>query len=493
MREQDTDTAPSRSNPLNSPRSQPYTLAQALRRLEKGPARTDVVKNPLVEGFPYINASPRTDTTSGIRATDQHKPGFQRQRTGGLFVEASDHSPPPPHSRSPSFSGQDSQGLSNKPEECSPYSEKELSRKRTKLRRKKGCMFPIAKMSVKEEGGFQQQESLTRGQKVKRHCARWWWVHLIILICIIVLVVCLVIFVAVPHIAQSYINKAELSIQGMTVSQTQSDNFTMSINSTIKVDAPSGAVIDAFDVVMYLEDWPPQTPFLRLSLPETTSAPETAINLTQFTEILDHNAFNVFNTWLLLNETLDVSVEGNTHIKVSGLSKKYPVHFKKIVNTPGLSNFNGTTVPESRITLTSDAQGDNFFGTVTIPNRSFINFEIGNASFINYMLDEAVGTVYIDDMKLAPGLNNLSMRANISQTPVLNAIQQPPYCDSGVLPFQLQGSNVTNHGQYLSYYAVALGSTNQSVDINVGADLSALGLTVQCSNTTSTKRSTVLW
>lgn len=118
----------------------------------------------------------------------------------------------------------------------------------------------------------------------------------------------------------------------------------------------------------------------------------------------------------------------------------------------------------------------------------------GNVSFINYMLnDEDVGVVYVDSMDILPGTNNYTMRANITQTPVLSAIQDPPYCDTGILPFQLQGLNVTNHGQYLPYYALALASTNMSVDIDVGSDLSALGLTIECSNTTSTKKSTILW
>ncbi|ROW00378.1 hypothetical protein VMCG_07266 [Cytospora schulzeri] len=345
-----------------------------------------------------------------------------------------------------------------------------------------------------DTGFVQEQPKPTWGQKTKRHCARWWWVHLLIFVCIVVLVVCLVIFVGIPRIAQSRINGAKLTIQGISLSQTQADNFTMSINSTIKTDSPTDAVIDAFDGVMYLEDWEPQTPFARLSFPQTTGASLTTVNLTQFTEVLDHHAFDVFNTWFLVNETLNVSVEGDTHVRVSGISKKFPVNFKKTVNMPGMNNLNGTTVPESRISLTADAQGDNFFGTVTIVNPSYVAIEIGNASFINYMANEEdVGVVYIDNMNLLPGVNNFSMRANISQTPVLNLIQEKPYCESGVLPFELQGLTVTNHGQYLSYTTMALASTNQTVDIDVGADLSALGLDIKCSNTTSTRRSTVLW
>lgn len=32
---------------------------------------------------------------------------------------------------------------------------------------------------------------LTRGQKIKRHLKKWWWLHLLIFVCIVVLSVCL--------------------------------------------------------------------------------------------------------------------------------------------------------------------------------------------------------------------------------------------------------------------------------------------------------------
>lgn len=105
------------------------------------------------------------------------------------------------------------------------------------------------------------------------------------------------------------------------------------------------------------------------------------------------------------------------------------------------------------------------------------------------MLNQNVGVVYIDNLTLYPGNNTFSLRGNVSQTPVLQAIQEPPYCQTGNLPFLLQGLNVLNHGEYLSYYAQSLASTNQSVSIDVLSDLEALGLTINCMNTT-TRRDT---
>lgn len=96
------------------------------------------------------------------------------------------------------------------------------------------------------------------------------------------------------------------------------------------------------------------------------------------------------------------------------------------------------------------------------------------------MLGQNVGTIYIDDVTLHPGNNTFSLQGNVSQTPVLQTIQERPYCETGDIPFQLQGLNVTNHGQHLSYYTQALASTNTSVSIDVRSDLEALGLTINC-------------
>lgn len=97
-----------------------------------------------------------------------------------------------------------------------------------------------------------------------------------------------------------------------------------------------------------------------------------------------------------------------------------------------------------------------------------------------------VGTVFVDNVTLKPGNNSFPLRANISQTPVLQVIQQQPYCETGIIPFELQGQNVVNHGQRLAYYADAMVATNITTDIAVLPDLEALGLTITCSNSTST-------
>ena len=75
------------------------------------------------------------------------------------------------------------------------------------------------------------------------------------------------------------------------------------------------------------------------------------------------------------------------------------------------------------------------------------------------------------------------MRATVDNGAILSALGSRPYCDEkkGVLPFQLHGKSVTNSGQPLTYFADALASHNQTVEIDVGAPVAKLlGNPVPC-------------
>ena len=96
-------------------------------------------------------------------------------------------------------------------------------------------------------------------------------------------------------------------------------------------------------------------------------------------------------------------------------------------------------------------------------------------------MGEEIGTAFIDNMVLRPGLNDFAMRAKLDQMPVAAAVSEKPYCENGILPFILQGKTVVNHGEPLAYYADALASSNQTVDIDVTGPFKDLGLEIKCS------------
>lgn len=316
-----------------------------------------------------------------------------------------------------------------------------------------------------------------------RHCKRFWWIYLIVFCCVVVLVVCLVIFVGVPKIAQHKMDEAELDIQGVHVLDTTSDTYLMEINSTITTDGKIKANIDPFEGSMYLEDYEPQVAFAQLDFPATTADKHQIVNISQSITIADMDAFTRFNVWFHNNETLRVTIQGKTKVKPSGLSRKSSVDFKKTMEIKGLNVFAGTEVSDGHISLEADENGKNFNGTAKIPNASHFTLDIGNCTFDNFVGDVKVGTLFIDNLLLVPGENVVPITATMDQVEVLKLARQRPYCESGIIPFKLLGTDVTNRGQKLSYFAAALASKNQTVDIDIGSIIEKdLGARVGCAS-----------
>lgn len=321
----------------------------------------------------------------------------------------------------------------------------------------------------------------TKKRRCMAHCKRFWWAYLIALICITVLVTCLVIFVGVPKIAQSKMDDAELEIQGVNIIDTTSDSYTMEINSTIETDGSIHADVAAFEGNLYLEDLEGHVPFATINFPATTADKHQIVNVTQEVTITDMDAFIDYNIWFVNNKTLRLTVDGQTQVKPAGLSKWYDVDFRKTLDVPALNLFEGTEVTEGHISITEDDQGRNFHGKSKIPNASHFSLDIGNVTFANFVGDKKVGTLYIDNLFLRPGDNLVDISAEMDQFAILSLVRSEEYCETGIIPFKLLGTNVTNNGQDLPYFAAGLGSANQTVEIDIGTIIQeSLGTTIGC-------------
>ncbi|KAH7163231.1 hypothetical protein B0J13DRAFT_32428 [Dactylonectria estremocensis] len=331
-----------------------------------------------------------------------------------------------------------------------------------------------------------QSEAVVSGGKKRncgRHCKRFWWIYVLVFIVIVAVGVPIIIFVIVPKIAQKKMNEADLEIQGVNILQTEDNAYRMEINSTITTDGKIKADIDSFEGEMYLEDYEPHTPFASLLFPETNANKHQVVNVTQDVTITDMKAFTRFNVWFHNNETVRITINGRTKVKPHGLSRKYGVTFKKTLTVNGLNRFNGTEVTEGHISLQEDDNGRNFNGTAVIPNASVFTLDIGNVSFSNFVGDVDVGTLYIQNLLLKPGDNVLNITATMDQLAILSAVRKKPYCETGILPFKLLGKSVENHGENLTYFATALASANQTVNIDIGTIIkNDLGTTVKCSD-----------
>ncbi|OTB07603.1 hypothetical protein M426DRAFT_241027 [Hypoxylon sp. CI-4A] len=279
--------------------------------------------------------------------------------------------------------------------------------------------------------------------------------------------------------AQHKLDQATLTIDGIVITDVQTNSLHMAINSTIMTDGSAHATIDGFEGTMYLADVDPPLAFAKINFPETTSDSIQTVNISQQIPVFDLRAFTTFNENLIKQESVNVLVKGDTHIHVRGISRAYGVTFSKTVSLTGLNSFKGLIVTDPHVNINPT---DNFNATVYIPNPSVITLEVGNTTFHTYFNNTEVGTSYIMNMVLYPGSNSFFIWADTNQTAVLAGLTQRPWCErDGTLTFELAGRTVMNHGQPIPYLADALGATNSSADIPIGQAIKGdLGVPIGC-------------
>ncbi|ORY62172.1 uncharacterized protein BCR38DRAFT_347157 [Pseudomassariella vexata] len=318
----------------------------------------------------------------------------------------------------------------------------------------------------------------TNSKASKGHCKRFWWVYILVLVVIVVIVVPVVLLVAVPKIAQQKINEAKLHVDSIVVTNTRPNVLNMAINSTITTDGKVHATIAGFQSTMYLMDVDPPLAFATLDFPQTKSDALMVVNISQELTFDNLDAVKTFNAHLLSKEKINVKIEGDTNVRVSGIARNYPVSFSKNIEMVGFNNFAGVVVTNPHVNLNPV---NNFNATANLPNPTIWTVEIGNATFHNYLNGSDIGTAYILDVVLRPGDNEFFIWADVNQAPILNALTLPPACETGNLTIDLGGKTVMNNGQTISYFQDAFASSNVSAIIDIGAAVkNDIGLSIPC-------------
>ncbi|UNI21077.1 hypothetical protein JDV02_007097 [Purpureocillium takamizusanense] len=274
------------------------------------------------------------------------------------------------------------------------------------------------------------------------------------------------IFVGVPKIGQSKVNAAKLDIQGVNVLDAAPDQYLMQINSTIETDGTVHADIDPFEGKMYLDDVDNAPAFATVQFPPTNANKHQDVNISQTVKIDDLEAFKQFNIAFFQKQNLTVRISGKTKLQPAGLSRKYDVDFTKYQTLNGLNLLQGTKLKDAKVNLTAQT-GENFKGVAEIHNPSHFTLDLGNVTFATFAGGNNVGNLTINNLLLVPDVNNVPISAALNQSLVLKALGQKPACETGIVSMKLLGTEVMNHGKQTPYFLAALGSANQTVDINL--------------------------
>ncbi|PHH61288.1 hypothetical protein CDD81_518 [Ophiocordyceps australis] len=304
---------------------------------------------------------------------------------------------------------------------------------------------------------------------------RFWWLYLLAICLITLLVVLLILYVAVPSIVHSKINSAQLGIDGIDVLDTKSDSFHMNINSTLTTKGGIHAKVDPFDGNLYFDEGSDQA-FATLRFPPTNNNKHQVVNISQDVQIENLDALDKFNVALLQREEVQIRVQGKTKVKPAGIARKPSATFKKVLTLAALNRFQGIVTRDAKIELGASKGSPNFRAIVDIPNNSVFTLELGNTTFKTTADNQEIGDLTINNLLVRPGTTSLPVEAELDQTKILGIVSKRPYCENGIVPINLMGTNVVNNGQRLEYFIAALSTTNITVDMDIGAILkSTLG------------------
>ncbi|CAG8975707.1 hypothetical protein HYALB_00009114 [Hymenoscyphus albidus] len=300
--------------------------------------------------------------------------------------------------------------------------------------------------------------------KVKRHCARFWWVH-VIAFCIIFLIIALcLVYVGMPRIAQHDVDASWLEVTELQFLDPTPNSVVLTQRVILHNPSKFTPTLDGFPAANYLVTDGVQgpEPMVYIQFPEIHARKPTSTHSVenQKVDIVNQEQLAAYASSILANENVHSRLIGRTSLHLGALPT-VQVNFQDTPSYKGLNGLKGFNVTNVRINATK-TDGPNLSGFAFIPNPSNMTIEMGNVT-LSLSTDKAgiVGNTTIENFTIRPGDNSLPMSGTMDQMKVVSAL------DNGFLDLKIRGSSVIFNGEHIPYYEKALSDNVLPLRMNV--------------------------
>ncbi|KAL3417550.1 hypothetical protein PVAG01_10560 [Phlyctema vagabunda] len=304
------------------------------------------------------------------------------------------------------------------------------------------------------------------GSKVKRHCARFWWLHLIIFCVVFLLIALLLVYVGMPKIAQHDVNRSSLEFRELDFLDPTPNTISLTQLGVLHNPSTFTPTLDAFNATLSLVTGGvvANTSFFNIEIPKIHAKGDTDVPIrNQLITVTDMDQLTQYCIAVLQNEEVTTHLDGRTKLHLGALPT-VKVNYRESTTYKALNGLKGFNVTDALIDLSVRAGQPNFRGNASIPNPSVMTIAMGNVTLS--LATEAkgvVGNATINNMTLRPGLNILPMQAVIDQALVLGSLDAA----TGLVEMKITGTSAVYNGQNLPYYEEALKSNVLSLSLNV--------------------------
>jgi hypothetical protein len=300
------------------------------------------------------------------------------------------------------------------------------------------------------------------GQKAKRHCARFWWLHLIIFcLSFLIIALCLV-YVGMPKIAQHGVDQSSIEVTTLKFLEPTSNSIVLTQDTILHSPSIFTPTLDPFNADSFLVTngtFGP-TSMLKIPMPRvhalhpSSNQSVSGVNLT----IQNLEQVTAYASAIITQENVSTALVGRTKLHVGALPV-VTINFNSTSTYKGLNGLKGFNVTNLIITNNTDLTGFAF-----IPNPSVVTVALGNVTMIMSTKEAGeVGRTVINDMTIVPGDNSLPLTGTVNQTGILQSLN----VTTGFVTLQITGESAIYNGQHLTYYEEPLKNNVLHLDMNV--------------------------
>ncbi|KAH8668539.1 hypothetical protein BX600DRAFT_435070 [Xylariales sp. PMI_506] len=300
---------------------------------------------------------------------------------------------------------------------------------------------------------------LTRRQKTRKHCKRFWICYLLAAGILAVILIPLFFTKILPAIAQDIVNNTNLPIYGATVSAVSNDQVVIGMSTALSLPAGITVNIEPFTLYLYNEETLSATgeiiPYTQVNLPYEKIHGTTPLDIENETVSVGNRT--ELNSWLtrtLNNETTSVSVSGHATSYLGAI--KIPLTLQKTVTINGLNKLKGVSLDTAQLVLPPRADGTNLIGSFTFQNPSILTMGLGNLTFNALAGDVVIGNLTILNAVLPPGASTSNFTGQLFLDSVIANLGTVLESQSGVfttgnLTVGVSGNSTLVNGEHITY------------------------------------------
>ncbi|KAJ1334162.1 DUF3712 domain-containing protein [Microdochium nivale] len=296
-------------------------------------------------------------------------------------------------------------------------------------------------------------EKVSKRQKVRRHCARFWLWWLIGTIVFLAILLPILFKVVLPAIVQDIVGKQSLPVNGGSLIAVSPTEMRMTLKTVL--DTPLGADLDAINLFLFNNDTPDFTPFTNLTFPPQHVKGYTEVNVQeQIVTVTNSEEMIKFFNKVFDQEEVELSVRGDTVVRLGALNA--PAHIDKTVKVKALNKLQGFAVTDLALLVPPDQDGHNVRTTVNLPNHGDLTLGLGDLGLKLLSGKLEIGYVTCANVILQPGDNAIQCSGNLYFHVVFDSVAeilaaQSSALMSGYLELGVLGNSTTINGERILY------------------------------------------